>query len=212
MENTGPGLSLGAPRPLEVEGTPIQMPEAPLHPVFADWNRDGLGDLLLGMPSGSVVVYMNSGRRRDPRLSMPRIVVEAGDRRWRMVGDAPSRGLGGNFCVADWDSDGVLDLLIGDEQMTKIEPDPSDLADELKTARQAAARVLSEYRRLRALSNRLDQKSQEKQREFVLQSRATTGARLEELNAQIARIEKSMQPRLEWHSYVWLLRRLISQD
>jgi hypothetical protein len=208
VENRGapPSLSLAAPRPLEANGEPIRAPRGDVSLFAADWNRDGKLDLLLGMPDGSVVLYGNMGDKRAPKLAQAQPLVDP-VRRGRPAPDADElhRGLGGTFCVADWDHDGMLDILIGDSHYVTVRPDASDAAEQLDQTRQEAARTLREYRRLRGLANRL-QAAQEKQKELVHEKREQYARRLEELHDKMFRIEKGTQPRQESHAYIWLLR------
>ena len=208
VENKGSPLSLAAPRPLMVDGEAIRVSQREVFPFVADWNGDGKWDLLLGMTDGSVVLHENSGERRAPKLAAARLLVEP-VRRGRQPADAGAvnRGIGGSICVTDWDRDGQLDILMGDTQSETVRPEaPDSMADQLEKMRRETTDVLSEYRRLRALTNRL-QERQEKQREIVRLRREQFARRLEELHEEISKLETSMQPQRKSHGYVWLLRR-----
>ena len=74
--------------------------------AVADWNGDGLPDLLIGEIKGGVHLALNRGTASAPRYADTQ-VVQAGGAGIAVAGDA------GPF-VADWDGDGVLDLLVGD--------------------------------------------------------------------------------------------------
>jgi hypothetical protein len=76
-----------APRPLAT------------NPVLADWDRDGLPDLILGLgwPSTGVYWCRNVGTKREPKFGPSQ----------RLVADNSTTGI----CVADWNGDGRLDLL-----------------------------------------------------------------------------------------------------
>ena len=78
-------------------------------PVTADWDGDGLWDIICGSRSGRVFWFRNSGSKEVPKFpSLPE----------QLVGDSESEGLGrGSHAqveVCDWDGDGDLDLLVGD--------------------------------------------------------------------------------------------------
>jgi hypothetical protein len=208
VENNGPSLSLAAPRPLKVDREAIRVSQREVFPFVADWNGDGKWDLLLGMTDGSVVLHENDGERRAPKLAAARLLVEP-VRQGRQPADAGAvnRGTGGSLCVTDWDGDGKLDILMGDTQTETVRPNASDsMADQLKRIRRVAIDVLSEYRRMRALANRLHE-GQEKQRGIVRLRREQLARRLEELHEEISKLETSMQRQHELHGYVWLLRR-----
>lgn len=93
-------------------------------PEIADWNGDGLNDVLVGHHSGALFVYLNRGFDRDglvfERTTIPRQdSFAAGDApiwAWRFnkancVCPGPGR-----ICprVVDWNDDGKNDLVIGD--------------------------------------------------------------------------------------------------
>ena len=69
---------------------------------MADWNGDGLKDLLVGH-TGKILFYRNSGGPAEPRFEEPELIEIAGE------------GLSGRPSpyVVDWDHDGTVDLLVG---------------------------------------------------------------------------------------------------
>jgi hypothetical protein len=77
--------------------------------ALADWNGDGLIDLLIGGARGQVLFYPNRGTKTDPRYSYARLLTTA-DGRPMDVGWSAAP------LVVDWDGDGIADLLCGGER------------------------------------------------------------------------------------------------
>jgi hypothetical protein len=76
-------------------------------PTICDWNGDGLLDLLVGETQGHIVYFQNAGTKQEPKFARGRFL---------MLDDKPLRILYSTApCAADWDDDGLLDLLVGRE-------------------------------------------------------------------------------------------------
>lgn len=71
---------------------------------FADWDGDGLKDLLIGQ-SSDILLYKNVGTKAAPKFADPVALTIPGK-------DKPERW---GPCVYDWDADGTQDLLVGTE-------------------------------------------------------------------------------------------------
>ena len=74
---------------------------------YADWNGDGLRDILIGQSDGGhiIVMYKNVGTKAEPKFGKP-VPVE-------LPGTKMSRP---SPYVFDWDGDGKVDLLFGTER------------------------------------------------------------------------------------------------
>jgi len=72
----------------------------------ADWDGDGDLDLIIGNGEGAVYLAPNEGTRQKPVWGEPQRLKAAGKTITAQDGDAGP-------CVADWDGDGNLDLLLG---------------------------------------------------------------------------------------------------
>jgi hypothetical protein len=87
-------------------------------PVVADWDGDGLWDLVVGADDGSVVWYRNIGKQGKPKFEKGIELVAKHDGhgynllRWS-VEDLPP-GIRSQVEVTDFNHDGKPDLLVGD--------------------------------------------------------------------------------------------------
>ena len=76
-------------------------------PRVVDWDDDMRKDLLVGVSNGTIRIYLNTGTDEDPtfdsgttiRVGMPAVALDVGDR------TTPA--------FADWDGDGLNDLVVG---------------------------------------------------------------------------------------------------
>lgn len=74
--------------------------------VVADWNGDGLYDLILGDRNGFVTVYLNQGTNAAPRYAVG-MKLRGGGKEIKVK--SPSAPY-----LVDWNGDGKIDLLVGD--------------------------------------------------------------------------------------------------
>jgi hypothetical protein len=86
--------------PLQANGVVLQVDNP--RPDFADIDADGDLDLFAGTEDGPVLFFENVGRRAEPVLGVGRILVHHG------YMDAKT-----GVKVADFDGDGLLDLVVG---------------------------------------------------------------------------------------------------
>src|SRR5262249_29870144 len=115
-EGTRTKAEYGKAVKLEADGKPINVGNDS-HPVAADWDKDGLLDLVVGTGAGSVLWYRNVGGKDAPKLAapvtlVPEIVRE--DNSWTKPPKEGQWGMRAKICVTDWNNDGWPDLLVGD--------------------------------------------------------------------------------------------------
>jgi hypothetical protein len=88
------------------------------NPVIADWDGDGLWDILTGSADGGVYWYRNIGSKGHPRFARPVALVPKhegiGYGELLPAGQEPRPGIRSQIAVVDYDGDGKLDLLVGD--------------------------------------------------------------------------------------------------
>lgn len=90
-------------------GDPLRARSEHAMVTVADWDQDGLWDVLIGGDAGEVSLARNEGRAGAPRLASPRTLVDPPRT------DDPTRPSGSvQVAVADWNGDGLVDLLLGD--------------------------------------------------------------------------------------------------
>ena len=88
------------------------------NPVMADWDGDGLWDLITGSSDGGIYWYRNAGKRGQPAWEAPITLVAKhegfGYDEILQPGETPRPGIRSQIAVTDSNQDGKLDLLLGD--------------------------------------------------------------------------------------------------
>jgi FG-GAP-like repeat len=212
-ESKGKELAFGAARKLNLEGKDLKnLREAA--PVVADWDGDGKLDLLLGDEDGHIFWFRNIGTAREPKLAPAQALVPKSPVGWG--GDAVlGWGLRVKPCVADWNGDGRLDLLLGDlcSGFTgRPQQTPEEMAEEKKAndslpgLRKKWAETFGQYRatetgpegelaaaRAERLARRDDLRTQ-------LQRYRDEIALVQEIQGRYVAMSQS-------HGFIWLFRR-----
>ncbi len=110
---------------LKAGGKPISADGGMAGPFIADWDGDGQLDLVLGCGSGRVVFYRNLGTKGQPSLAEGVTLVQPFKEKEDSTAFANPKRSASNakVCVADWNGDGLPDLIVGDYALGKVGKD-----------------------------------------------------------------------------------------
>jgi len=214
--------AFGSPQKLTADGKAIVVPHGDSHPVVADWDGDGVPDLIVGAGDGSVLWYRNVGTPKEPKLAAAKTLVAASSFGQKHPPDVSAKDqpcMRAKVCVIDWNGDGRLDLLVGDAGYTQTEA--VKLTEEEKAAQKKAQeeynRLLTEFLPLHQEQGKLFQAPANEKPE----ARAEREKKLREVQEKLKPFNEKTQPlfqamrkgqpSLEWHGHVWLFVRKPAQ-
>jgi hypothetical protein len=201
-EGTAKKYAFGKEQPLQAGGRPIRV-EGDAGPFAADWDGDGLIDLLVGSGDGGVWLYRNVGTAKAPKLAAGVRLVPPGKAEYGP--NAPKearRGSRAKVCAVDWDGDGRLDLLVGDFATQKPNrPEPS--------AKEQAvyAKLRKERDEVQAKYGPLVQKLYGPTRLKDVKEKEKLQKELQELGKKMQELYAQLPPEYENHGWVWLFLR-----
>ena len=202
-EGTKTAYAFGKEQPLKAGGKALQVQHGDAGPFAADWDGDGDLDLLVGAGDGSVWLYRNTGSATGPELAagvalVPPSKASHGDD----TPKEPTRGTRAKVCVADWNGDGKLDLLLGDFAMQKPDrpaPTAAEKAehDRLRKEQQAVQKQFQGlYEKLRGSKAVKDRA----ERDRVQQE-------LQQVSKRMSAIREQLPREYENHGWVWVFLR-----
>ncbi|NOR67949.1 MAG: hypothetical protein GQ528_11400 [Woeseiaceae bacterium] len=193
--------AFGKEKRLRAAGKPIDVKKG-AGPFAADWDGDGDLDLLVGADDGSVRLYRNTGSAQSPELASAVQLVSPSEISRSQHPKDVRRGIRAKICVADWNGDGLLDLLVGDRATQK--PDRPEPTPEEK----------AEYDRIREELKPIQNRYGELSQKLHGPSRVTTTEQIEQIQEEMGEVRKRMTelrsklPReYETHGWVWLFLR-----
>jgi hypothetical protein len=203
-EGTKQKYAFGKPVRLKVDGKEIMVPHGDAGPCVADWDGDGLLDLIVGCGDGSVMFYRNMGTAKEPKLAKGVILIPAATVEYDIdkMSKEPMRGVRAKVCVVDYNGDGLPDLLVGD--MTNQKPNRPDLTPEQKKKQQDAKQ---EMEKLQAEYSTLVQKLIGPQREKDKEAAKKLSEQLTKLRDRMTELQKNSGTDYETHGWVWLYLR-----
>lgn len=110
------------------------------NPHHADWDGDGVRDLLVGSEGGEIRYYKNRGANDAPSYAKAIVLIAQDNSQYAEEGSTPKRpGLRVKVHVTDWNGDGRMDLLVGDVTWQQSTPKPLTAAEvEAKAALEKA--------------------------------------------------------------------------
>src|SRR5262249_39106999 len=199
-EGTANEYSFGKEKPLSAAGKAVHV-EGDAGPFVADWDGDGLADLIVGSGDGSVSLYRNTGTDKAPKLAARVELVSAGET-FDSIPNNPGRGMRPKVCVADGTGDGRPDLLLGD--FTQQKPDVPE-----PTAAEKAEhdRIRTELGTIRKEYSKLIGKLTGKDRPKVEADLKALQAELKKSREQLIELQSKLPAESEEHGWVWLFLR-----
>jgi hypothetical protein len=203
-EGTKQKYAFGKPVRVKARGKDIAVPGGDAGPCVADWDGDGLFDLIVGCGDGGVIFYRNTGTAKEPKLAEGVVLIPPGAIEYDIetMSKKPTRGVRAKVCVVDYNGDGLPDLLVGDisnQKPNRPEPTPEEKKKQ-EAARKELDKLQGEYA---VLVQKLIGPKRVKDKEGA--KRASDD--LTKLRTRMAELQKEAGGDYETHGWVWLFLR-----
>ncbi len=201
-EGTPKSHAFGMNKQLQAGGQPLRVGSR-AGPCVADWDGDGDLDLLVGADDGSVSLYRNTGSAKSPELAAAEQLVPPGEKAsTARASKQASRGTRSKVCVADWNGDGRLDLLVGDfahQKPDRPEPTPDEKA--------RYDRIRKELEPIQKRHGELFKKLHMPPRVRDKDEREKLMKEWEEVSEQMQALRSQLPREYDLHGWVWLFLR-----
>ena len=203
-EGTRRHYAFGKPIRLKANGKEIVVPGGDAGPCIADWDGDGLLDLIVGCGDGSVIFHRNIGTAREPKLAAGVVLVPPGKIEYdrEKMSKEPTRGVRAKVCVVDYNGDGLPDLLVGD--ISNQKPNRPEPTAEEKRKQEAARKEMDKLQgEYAGLIQKLIGPNREKDKDKAKK----VSDDLAKLRTRMTELQKEAGTEYETHGWVWLFVR-----
>lgn len=167
---------------------------------FFDWDGDGVSDILVGSEDGNVFWHRNGGTENEPVFGAMETLIEGriGEERFQKLETPMKPGWRVKVHAADYDGDGLTDLLVGDfgSRYTKKQK----LTQEQKKRKRVLKRMLDDHYEQSNATLR-DISDKEKRQELL----DASAARSKSMRAELDELETYDRSTIGW---VWFYKRL----
>lgn len=127
------------------DGKPLHVPSGKSSPCVIDWDGDGDLDILSGSHGGGVYLFKNSDNSQQPKLNRAVNLIPSSKAQLEQAQEDLQPARYARIAVHDWNSDGLLDIILGDHLSVDI-PLPNLKPDQyqaLRSAHQDTDKLLS---------------------------------------------------------------------
>lgn len=193
-------------------------------PIVADWDGDGLADLLVGLDDGSAHWFRNVGTAKEPKFASGEMLVEKSGFGFRFEDRKPGMwGARVKLCATDFNGDGRLDLLLGDRSGEVVQRELTEEEQQsLEKAKQRLTELSAQRAEVSAKMRKLVQASKDAEEPKTDEERQKAAAEMAiELRELRNSLQQSSQEYAECsrkvrelsgsqrvrHGYVWLFLR-----